>query len=247
MRDTSVTSVIDALSVAQLRAGLATPARPTRRVAVAIAAAWSLFGTGCSLAPQAPADPTSLHLLDARPAVATTARRDHVLAVSPPRAAPGFDSAAMAYVRKAHALEHYATHRWADTPARMLGQLLTRALEDTGSFRAVVQAGSGLQADLRLDTEIVLLRQSFLARPSRVEFTLRAQLVDVAGRRVLATRYVEATQEAPSDDAPGGVAAANAAVARALAQVAAFCVEASGELRARTPTAQGTAGPTARP
>ena len=87
-----------------------------------------------------------------------------------------------------------------------------------------------MQAELRLDTEIVLLRQTFLTRPSRVEFTLRAQLVDVPGRRVLATRYVEAVQEAPSDDAPGGVAAANVAVSRALAQVAAFCVDASADM-----------------
>ncbi|MFI4932554.1 MAG: ABC-type transport auxiliary lipoprotein family protein, partial [Burkholderiales bacterium] len=193
-------NAIDPRPPASVRPHVATLARRTRRAAVV--AAWSLLG-GCSLAPPAPADATSLHLLDARPEVATTARRDDVLAVSPPRAAPGFDSAAMAYVQKEHALDHFATHRWADTPARMLGQLLTRTLEDTGSFRAVVPAGSGLQADLRLDTEIVLLRQSFLARPSRVEFTLRAQLVDVPGRRVLATRYVEATQEAPSDDAPG--------------------------------------------
>jgi cholesterol transport system auxiliary component len=84
-----------------------------------------------------------------------------------------------------------------------------------------------VQADLRLDSEIVSLRQSFLARPSRVEFTLRVQLVDVPGRRVLATRYVELAQDAPSDDAPGGVTASNAAITRALALVAAFCAEAS--------------------
>jgi cholesterol transport system auxiliary component len=205
-----------------------------------------LLVTGCSLWQPAPADEVSLHLLDARPAVATSARRELVLVVSAPRAAPGVDSAAMVYVQQAHAIDRYATHRWADTPARLLGPLLTRTLEDTGSFRAVVPAGSGLPADLRLDTEIVQLRQSFLARPSRVEFSLRAQLVDVAGRRVLATRYVEAAQEAPSDDAPGGVAAANAAVARALAQVAAFCIEASAALPARAPSSPDVADPAAR-
>ncbi len=192
-----------------------------------------LLLAGCSLMPQAAADETSLHLLDARPAVASTSRRDFVLAVSAPRAAPGSDTAAMAYVRTAHALDHYATHRWADAPARMLNPLLTRTLEDTGAFRAVVPAGSGLQADLRLDIEIVRLHQSFLTRPSCVELTLRAQLVDLAGRRVLATRYVEVAQEAATEDARGGVAAANAAVARALAQVAAFGVEASGDWRPR--------------
>jgi len=200
----------------------------TRReiAAVAAVAAGLLLGSGCSLAPKAPADEVSLHVLDVRPAVQTTAPRERVLAISPPRAAPGVDSAAMAYVQTAHAIDHYATHRWADTPARMLAPLLTRTLEDTAGFRAVVPASSGVQADLRLDTEIVQLRHSFLTRPSRVEFTLRAQLVDVPGRRVLATRYVEAVQEAPSDDAAGGVIAANAAVGRALAQLAAFCVDA---------------------
>lgn len=206
----------------------------------AIVAAWSLLGSGCSLAPTAPADEVTLHLLDVRPTVAPASRRELVLAISAPRGAPGVDSTAMAYVQKAHALDHYATHRWADTPARMLEPLLTRTLEDTGGFRIVVQASSSVQADLRLDTEILALRQSFLVRPSRAEFTLRAQLVDVPGRRVLATRYVEAEQEAASDDAPGGVAAANAAVGRALAQVAAFCVDASAGV---DPHAPGDSGP----
>jgi cholesterol transport system auxiliary component len=197
----------------------------------------ALLATACSLWQPAPADETALHVLDARPAVATAAKRDLVLAVSAPRAAPGFDSPSMVYVLKPHALDHYATHRWADTPARMLGQLLTRTLEDTGSFRAVVRGSAGLPADLQLDTEIVQLRQSFLVRPSRVELTLRTQLVDVPGRRVLATHYIEIAQDAPSDDATGGVAAANTAVAAALAQVAAFCVEASGDQRPRTASA----------
>jgi cholesterol transport system auxiliary component len=186
-----------------------------------------LLLAGCSLWPQPAADEPALHVLEGRPAVVAQARRERVLAVSAPRAAPGYDSAAMVYVQQAHALDHYATHRWADTPARMLGPLLMRSLEDTRGFRAVVPAGSSVQADLRLDSEIVSLRQSFLARPSRVEFTLRVQLVDVPGRRVLATRYVELAQDAPSDDAPGGVTASNAAITRALALVAAFCAEAS--------------------
>jgi cholesterol transport system auxiliary component len=201
------------------------------RRAIIITTIGALLATGCSVLQPAPADETALHLLEAQPVVASATKRDRVLAISAPRAAPGFDSAAMVYVQKAHALDHYATHRWADTPARMLGQLLMRTLEDTGSFRAVVQAPTALPADLRLDTEIVQLRQSFLARPSRVELTLRAQLLDVAGRRVLATRYIEITQDAASDDAAGGVVAANGAVARALAQVAAFCVDASAPLR----------------
>lgn len=196
-----------------------------RRRALVVAFASSPLA-GCSLWPEAPAEPT-LHLLDARPAAQRLERRDLVLAVSQPRAAAGFDSAAMVYVRQEHALERYATHRWADTPARMLAPLLMRALEDSGAFRAVVGADAVAAPALRLDTEIVRLRQSFLTRPSRVELTLRLALVDLKQRRVLATRYLEQVQPAASDDAPGGVAAANAAVAATLAQLARWCVESS--------------------
>jgi cholesterol transport system auxiliary component len=127
------------------------PPAPVRRAfQSSLVATLALLATGCSLWPPAPVDETVRHLLDARPAIEALAKRDLVLSVSPPRAAPGFDSTAMAYVQKTHALDHYATHRWADTPARMLGQLLTRTLEDTGSFRAVVQGPTGLPADLQL-------------------------------------------------------------------------------------------------
>lgn len=195
-----------------------------------------LLAAGCSLLPAAGAgDDPALHLLDARPAATSAAARPElVLAVGPPRAAPGFDTAAIAYVQRPHALDHYATHRWADTPARMFGQLLLRTLEDSGGFRAVVPAGAAVPADLRLDTEIVQLRQNFMVRPSRVELTLRVQLVDLAGRRVLATRYIEAVRDTPSDDAPGGVAAANAAATLALAQLATWCIDASARMPPRT-------------
>lgn len=205
-----------------------------RHLVVLLTIAPLLLG-GCSLWPAAAADAPTWHVLDARPAVAAPARGEWVLGVSVPSAAPGVDSAAMVYVQTEHAVDHYATHRWVDTPARMLAPLLTRTLEDTGSFRAVVPVATAARVDLRLDTELVRLRQNFLTRPSRVEITLRAQLVDVAARKALATRYVEVTQHASSDDAPGGVAAANAAVARALAQVAAFCVDAAADFRPRAP------------
>ena len=132
-----------------------------------------------------------------------------MLEVSAPRAWPGFDTAQMAYVRKPHELDYFATNRWADTPSRMLGPLLARALEQTGGFRAVVQAPSIVAADLRLVTELVRLQQNFATQPSRVEITLRVQLIDVRGRRVLATRDVRGDRKRAERDAYGGVIAAN--------------------------------------
>lgn len=170
----------------------------------------------------------NIYVLEAGPAVqAAPVKRDLVLAVSVPRTRPGFDTPQMAYVQQPHELNYFATSRWADTPARMLEPLLTQAIVQTESFRAVVQASSTIPADVRLDTELVRLQQDFKTRPSRVQLTLRAQLIDVRGKRLLAAQQFDEVENAASDDANGGVAAANRLVQRVLGELAEFCVNAS--------------------
>lgn len=197
-----------------------------RRAAAAVAALALL--AACAAVPSPEVEQASIHVLEAMPATgAQRPRRDLVLEVSVPRARPGFDTPQMAYTRRAHALDYFAKHRWADTPARMLAPLLAQALEQSGSFRAVVQSPSLATAQLRLDTELVRLQQDFGAKPSRVQLTLRAQLIDTDTRRVLAAAEFDETEAAPSDDPYGGVTAANRALARLLERVAAFCAEAA--------------------
>jgi cholesterol transport system auxiliary component len=177
------------------------------------------------------ADHASTYVLEAVLATAAPRpKRDLVLEVSVPRARPGFDTPLMAYTQRTNALEYFAKNRWADTPARMLAPLLVQALDHSGGFRAVVQAPSLAAAELRLDTELVRLQQDFSARPSRVQFTVRAQLIDVGARRVLASAEFDETEVAPSDDPYGGVIAVNRALGRLLERVAEFCAE--------TPTAR---------
>jgi cholesterol transport system auxiliary component len=209
----------------------ATPLRPLIRSVAALALA--ALATACSSLLPSPAPAPSLHLLDATPAAAAQVpqRRDLVLEVSAPKAWPGLDTAQMAYTTKPHALDYFANHRWADAPARMIGPLIARAVERTGGFRAVVQPPTAAGADLRLATELVRLQQNFASKPSESELVLHAQLVDVRARVVVATRTFEATEAAPSEDAYGGVIAANRAMERLLAQLAAFCVTESARLR----------------
>ena len=186
----------------------------------------------CSALAPVPVDAPVLHVLDAKAprSTASAVARALVLEVGTPRAAPGFDTPGIAYVQKPYALDYFAMHRWVEPPAQMLAPLLVRALEGTGAFRAVVRGTSGVRADVRLDTELVRLQQSFLSKPSRVELVLRVQLVDVGARRVIATRTIEVTRDAPTDDPEGGVVAANAALAGVLAEVAAFAVSASADV-----------------
>jgi cholesterol transport system auxiliary component len=175
------------------------------------------------------AEAPAIYVLDARPAQKPArALQDVALAVSVPRARAGYDTAQMAFVRAPYELEYFAKSRWADTPPRMLAPLLVQALEQAGGFRAVVRAPNAVPADLRLDTELVRLQQNFATRPPQVELALRAQLVDVRSRRVLATAEFEEIEPTPREDAYGGVIAANRALLRLLARLADFAAEQSG-------------------
>jgi cholesterol transport system auxiliary component len=175
----------------------------------------------------------NIYVLEAAPSVhAAQFKRDRVLAVSVPRALAGFDTTQMAYMQQPHELNYFATSRWADTPARMLGPLIAHALEKTEGFRAVVQTSGAIPADVRLDTELVRLQQDFKTRPSHVQLTLRVQLIDVRGKRLLASQQFDEAENAASDDAYGGVIATNRLVQRVLGELAEFCVNASDyELR----------------
>lgn len=178
----------------------------------------------------AQSNPAFYSLDRVRPAEAPSTRRMSKsapsLLVSTPRAAAGFDSQRMIYLRQAHQLEYFAHSEWVDTPARMLSPLIVAAVSDSGAFRAVLQTPSSASGELRLDSEILLLQQEFLGQPSQVRFVLRASLVDAVSRRIVATRDFEGLAKAPSDDPYGGVLAANQAVQAVLGKLAEFCAEA---------------------
>lgn len=163
----------------------------------------------------------------ATPAASRTAIAATTLIVLPPHAAAGFDSKHIMYLRTADQLEYFAYNEWIDTPARMLAPLIVTAVGAGGAFRAVVQMPSPAAGEIRLDTEILRLQHEFLGTPGRVRFTLRANLIESATRRVIASREFEAAVSAASEDPHGGVIAANRAVQIVLEGLADFCAEAA--------------------
>ena len=206
-----------------------------RATAVLLLAAPMLLGGCAALQPAQPPSP-NVYVLAARPlARGTQQARDLVLQVGEPRAWPGFDTDQMIYVQRPYELNAFAVNRWADAPSRMLAPLLTRALEQTGNFKAVVQAPGNVPADVRVDVDLIRLQQDFTTRPSRVELSLRLQLVDLRTRRVLATKTFDEMQEAPSDEPYGGVTAANAALQRVLEEAVDFCARESESITPRRP------------
>ena len=147
------------------------------------------------------------------------------LIVNPPRAAAGFDSQRIIYVREPHKLDYFAHSEWVDPPALMLGPLVVAAVQNSGAFSAVVLTPGAAVGDWRLDTEIIRLQHEFQTQPSRVRFTLRAYLVDSKTRRVLAWREFDEFTPAASEDPYGGVVAANRVVQTVLDKLSVFCAE----------------------
>ena len=160
----------------------------------------------------------------ALPMPASTAASAPTLLVNRTHAAAGFDSPRIIYLREAHKLEYFAQSQWVEPPARMLGPLLTAAIEKTGAFRAVVLMPGAASGELRLDTDIIRLQHEFQTSPSQVRLTLRATLVNNKTRRVLAWQEFEALEPADSEDAYGGVLAANRAVQTVVDKLAGFLV-----------------------
>lgn len=192
-----------------------------------------LGGCATSLLPKPPPQPALYALNDAAPATlaAPSARAvatGPTLLVNPPRAAAGFDTRHIVYLRQAHQIEYFAYSQWVDTPAQMLAPLIARAVERSGAFDAVLLAPTAAAGEMRLDSEVIRLQQDFAATPSEVRFTLRAVLLDNRTRRVVAVREFDASVPAPTEDAPGGVAAANLAVQRVLDELAVFAAKAAG-------------------
>lgn len=202
---------------------------------IAWTAALLVLAGGCGVLNPKSTQPPSFYSLDAARAGAGAAAHVRAAAggaaptliVNPPHAGAGYDSRRIIYLRERHKREYFAHSEWVDTPARMLAPLLVAALERSGAFHAVVLTPSAATGELRLDTEIVRLQHEFGAGPSRVRFTLRATLVEVKARRVLAWREFDASVPAASEDPYGGVLAANSAVQGILAELAAFCAEAA--------------------
>lgn len=190
-----------------------------------VAAAWLL--SACSLLPKPEPVSINQYLLEYSPGrqAARQTRADvPVILVSVPRAHGGYDSSRIAYMKEDYGLRYYTRSRWADTPARMLAPLLADAIQSTGQFQALYATSGSVSADMRLDTELIRFHQDFRSLPSEMHITLRAHLIDLASGEVLATLLVDRSMAADTDDAFGGVVAANRLLGQVLDELAQFCV-----------------------
>ena len=138
------------------------------------------------------------------------------LLLAPVRATAAYAGSDMLYTDGSHELKSFAWHRWADSPARLLEPLLLDATEHSGLFRHVVPAGTRALTDLRLDTELLRLRQVFAGGKCRVELVLRIDLVQVDSGRPRGGRRLDYSEACTQPTPAGGAITANHLVGRFL-------------------------------
>jgi cholesterol transport system auxiliary component len=191
------------------------------------ALAGTLLLAGCGFLQPVVEPPMTMLLLDRMPADVPRAARQlpASLLVYPPQAGPLVDTTRMAYTLRPHHLAYYSQNEWAESPPRMLHPLLVRVLDATGRFTSVLVPPRSGAAAYALRSEVLELVQDYTQDPPVVRLVLRLQLADERGNRGVGTREIR-VQEALREKTPyAGVAAANAAVVRALREVAGFVVE----------------------
>ena len=193
----------------------------------AAALAGSLLLAGCGMLQPVAEPPMTLSLLDRMPSDLPRAAQKlpATLLVYPPQAQPLVDTRRMAYALRPHHLAYYAQNEWAEAPPRMLQPLLVRALDATGRFNAVLAPPRSGSVGYALRSEVLELTQDYTQDPPVARLVLRLQLADERGNRDLGTREIR-VQETMGEKTPSaGVSAANAAIARAVREAAAFVVE----------------------
>lgn len=182
--------------------------------------------TGCSgLLPSPPQAPRHLYQLQLKAPITKAVslpetQRHGVVMVERPQVAAGYDTTAIAYRFTPWEIHYYSQSRWVAHPARMLREALTRALNQAGPFRVALNQPSGIGVDYSLRTKLLRLEQDFSgAPPSQERLVVRVKLVDLRRGVLLVSRVLDYSVPAPSEDAHGGVVAANEALRRLATEV----------------------------
>jgi cholesterol transport system auxiliary component len=193
----------------------------------------SLMATGCSILPQGPQNAAAKFVLAWEPDRESTpaSSRGPAIVVASLIASAPYDTIRMAYVDQQYRLNYFAHNQWAAEPAAMLRPLVVAALEHSGGFATVSSGNPGAAGALRLDLELLNIRQEFVSVPSVGVIEVRAELSAIRSGAVIAAKSFIARVVADEDSPYGGVVAINRGVARLVAEINEFVLANSGEPR----------------
>ena len=175
--------------------------------------ALSGFVAGCaSILPEKRDAPALFDLGPPRAYAISNPGIDAVVLIAPAAASAWLDSSGMQYrlaYQDAARAEAYAQHRWVSAPASLFTQQVRARF--AAASRGVVTVQDGAKADYALRLELDDFSQRFdSAQASRAVVRLRASLIDLNTRALLAQQHFNAERPA-APNAPGAAQALAAA------------------------------------
>jgi cholesterol transport system auxiliary component len=127
------------------------------------------------------------------------------------------DTFSLAYSRSPQQRALYQYASWAERPSSRIVHLLVRRIDARNAFVSVAELGHGVGGDLRLNVTVDELVHDTAAAVGRLQLT--AELVDRAGRTLLARRRFEAAAPVTQENAAGAVDALSRALTGVLDQL----------------------------
>lgn len=151
-------------------------------------------------------------------APATPAAR--VLVLNDTQAGAFYDTDGMAYSRQSGTRAYYQFARWSERAGKRFTDLLLTRLEAEKIFSTVAQTGTNVQGDWLLITEIVEHFHDASQQPGAVRMLLRAEVVDIKARKLIARNTFSQSIPAASYNAAGAHQAFNQAATQTLNEMA---------------------------
>jgi cholesterol transport system auxiliary component len=145
-----------------------------------------------------------------------------VLLVSAASASPFYDTQNLVFSRAPGQRAYYQFAGWTERPGRRLSELLMRRLEARGSFKSVAATTAGIKGDFILSTRLEEFYHDTGANPGSVRIEVSAELVDYAGRTIVAQRRFAESVPATAENAQAAVAAFNRAATTLLDDMSAW-------------------------
>lgn len=162
------------------------------------------------------------YVLDAPAAPAETPRPPdpRILLVADTTTTAFYDRDALVFSRSPGTRGQYQFARWTERPGKRFADLLRARLQP--QFAATTAGGGYVQGDLLLDTELTEFYHDADTEPGSVRVVLRAELIDLKQRKLLAQQTFEQRVALTRYDAAAAAQGFNQATAALLDATAAW-------------------------
>lgn len=168
-------------------------------------------------------------LEDGGRAASTAASSPRTLLMADTTAAAYYDTDGMAFSSKPGTRGYYQFARWSERSGKRFSDLMLARLEHEKVFAVVAQAGGNVRGDWLLTTEILDLHHDAVQSPGVARMELRAEVIDLNTRTLLARRTFIQSVTVTSFDAAGAHAAFNEAATRTLNELTDWLKELSAK------------------